>query len=262
MSDKLVAIANGQLVTDSRTVAAHFGKRHDHVIRDIDTLVRGLPKNGDTQRMFYKTTYVNEQNGQTYPMYLMNRDGFSLLVMGFTGQKALEWKLKFLAAFNEMDKMLHAVPKVSPNPHYRTRKIHTAVRDMADTATAIVDVFGVKKPMALTTAMQLVGKAYGVDMDPLKRLIPAEENPSTMTPTDISKELGIKTKAGSPNPQAINSKLYELGLQEKHGGSWVATEKGKPYCEVIPYTNSNGHSGYRLMWSHKVLDLLKEADSK
>lgn len=133
---------------------------------------------------------------------------------------------------------------------------------MADTATAIVDVFGVKKPMALTTAMQLVGKAYGVDMDPLKRLIPAEENPSTMTPTDISKELGIKTKAGSPNPQAINSKLYELGLQEKHGGSWVATEKGKPYCEVIPYTNSNGHSGYRLMWSHKVLDLLKEADSK
>lgn len=219
MNDKLVAIANGQLVTDSRTVAAHFGKRHDHVIRDIDTLVRGLPKNGDTQRMFYKTTYVNEQNGQTYPMYLMNRDGFSLLVMGFTGQKALEWKLRFLAAFNEMDKMLHSVPKVSPNPHYRTRKIHTAVRDMADTAIAIVDVFGVKKPMALTTAMQLVGKAYGVDMEPLKRLIPAEKNPSTMTPTDISKELGIKTKAGSPNPQAINSKLYELGLQEKHGGS-------------------------------------------
>lgn len=260
--NELVTVYNHQLVTDSRKVAAHFNKRHDHVIRDIDTLVGGLPKNGDTQRMFHKTTYVNAQNGQTYPMYLMNRDGFSLLVMGFTGQKALEWKLKFLAAFNEMDKILHSVPKVSPNPHYRTRKIHTAVRDMADTATAIVDVFGVKKPMALTTAMQLVGKAYGVDMEPLKRLIPAEENPSTMTPTDISKELGIKTKAGSPNPQAINSKLYELGLQEKHGGSWVATEKGKPYCEVIPYTNSNGHSGYRLMWSHKVLDLLKEDDGK
>lgn len=259
--NELVTVYNHQLVTDSRKVAAHFNKRHDHVIRDIDTLVGGLPKNGDTQRMFHKTTYVNAQNGQTYPMYIMNRDGFSLLVMGFTGQKALEWKLKFLAAFNEMDKMLHSVPKVSPNPHY-TRKIHTAVRDMADTATAIVDVFGVKKPMALTTAMQLVGKAYGVDMEPLKRLIPAEENPSTMTPTDISKELGIKTKAGSPNPQAINSKLYELGLQEKHGGSWVATEKGKPYCEVIPYTNSNGHSGYRLMWSHKVLDLLKEDDGK
>nr|DAH77510.1 MAG TPA: regulatory protein [Caudoviricetes sp.] len=257
MDDKLVAVSNGQLVTDSRTVAERFEKEHGKVLRAIDNLVS---QNRLTKNMFLEQTH--EYRGREFRYYLMNRDGFSLLVMGFTGQKALEWKLKFLAAFNEMDKILHSVPKVSPNPHYRTRKIHTAVRDMADTATAIVDVFGVKKPMALTTAMQLVGKAYGVDMEPLKRLIPAEENPSTMTPTDISKELGIKTKAGSPNPQAINSKLYELGLQEKHGGSWVATEKGKPYCEVIPYTNSNGHSGYRLMWSHKVLDLLKEDDGK
>ncbi|WP_302421038.1 Rha family transcriptional regulator [uncultured Megasphaera sp.] len=257
MDDKLVAVSNGQLVTDSRTVAERFEKEHGKVLRAIDNLVS---QNRLTKNMFLEQTH--EYRGREFRYYLMNRDGFSLLVMGFTGQKALEWKLKFLAAFNEMDKILHSVPKVSPNPHYRTRKIHTAVRDMADTATAIVDVFGVKKPMALTAAMQLVGKAYGVDMEPLKRLIPAEENPSTMTPTDISKELGIKTKAGSPNPQAINSKLYELGLQEKHGGSWVATEKGKPYCEVIPYTNSNGHSGYRLMWSHKVLDLLKEDDGK
>ena len=257
MDDKLVAVSNGQLVTDSRTVAERFEKEHGKVLRAIDNLVS---QNRLTKNMFLEQTH--EYRGREFRYYLMNRDGFSLLVMGFTGQKALEWKLKFLAAFNEMDKILHSVPKVSPNPHYRTRKIHTAVRDMADTATAIVDVFGVKKPMALTTAMQLVGKAYGVDMEPLKRLIPAEENPSTMTPTDISKELGIKTKAGSPYPQAINSKLHELGLQEKHGGSWVATEKGKPYCEVIPYTNSNGHSGYRLMWSHKVLDLLKEDDGK
>lgn len=135
MNDKLVAIANGQLVTDSRTVAEHFGKRHDHVIRHIEAVLRGIPQNGNTPTMYKKVSYVHEQNGQTYSYYLMNRDGFSLLVMGFTGQKALEWKLKFLAAFNEMDKMLHSVPKVSPNPHYRTRKIHTAVRDMADTAT-------------------------------------------------------------------------------------------------------------------------------
>lgn len=221
MDDKLVAVSNGQLVTDSRTVAERFEKEHGKVLRAIDNLVS---QNRLTKNMFLEQTH--EYRGREFRYYLMNRDGFSLLVMGFTGQKALEWKLKFLAAFNEMDKILHSVPKVSPNPHYRTRKIHTAVRDMADTATAIVDVFGVKKPMALTTAMQLVGKAYGVDMEPLKRLIPAEENPSTMTPTDISKELGIKTKAGSPNPQAINSKLYELGLQEKHAVPGWLRKKG------------------------------------
>ena len=56
--------------------------------------------------MFYETTYHNEQNGQDYKMYLMNRDGFSLLVMGFTGTEALEWKIKYINAFNEMEKKL------------------------------------------------------------------------------------------------------------------------------------------------------------
>lgn len=45
-------------------------------------------------------------------MYYMNRDGFSLLVMGFTGKKAIEWKIKFINAFNEMEKALRH-PKIS-----------------------------------------------------------------------------------------------------------------------------------------------------
>lgn len=93
---------NGQLVVSSRQVAENFGKRHDNVMMAIG----GILKNKETKQMFYETTYVNEQNGQSYPMYLMNRDGFSLLAMGFTGSKALEWKLKYIQAFNEMEKTL------------------------------------------------------------------------------------------------------------------------------------------------------------
>lgn len=260
MNDKLVAIANGQLVTDSRKVAEHFGKDHNHVMRDIKKLLEGVSKIGQTP-MFYETTYVNEQNGQTYPMYLMNRDGFSLLVMGFTGQKALEWKLKFLEAFNAMEKEIRkqqAVPKISPNPHYRTRMIKTAVKDVADTATMIADTFGVKKPMAMTAAMQMVGRAYGVDMTPLKQFIPAETNPSTLTPTMIAKELGILNSKGNPSPQRVNAMLNGKGLQEKVGTNWVPTAIGKPYCERVPYTHGNGHSGYQLLWSHHILELLKD----
>ena len=263
--NELVTVYNHQLVTDSRKVAAHFNKRHDHVIRDIDTLVGGLPKNGDTQRMFYKTSYINAQNGQTYPMYLMNRDGFSLLVMGFTGKAALEWKLKFLEAFNTMEKALReqqAVPKITPNPHYRTRMIKTAVKDVADTATMIADTFGVKKPMAMTAAMQMVGKAYGVDMTPLKQFIPAEDSPSTLTPTKIAAELGILNSKGNPSPQKVNAMLKDKGLQEKVGPGWAPTEAGKAYCERIPYTRNNGHSGYQLLWSHEILELLKSEDQE
>ena len=56
--------------------------------------------------MFHKVSYVNEQNGQEYKEYLMNRDGFSLLVMGFTGKEAMEWKIKYINAFNEMERKL------------------------------------------------------------------------------------------------------------------------------------------------------------
>lgn len=74
----------------SREIAERFEKRHDHVIRDIETLLGGVPKIGETpseaeksrlNEMFYRTEYVNPQNRQVYPVYLMNRDGFSLLVI-------------------------------------------------------------------------------------------------------------------------------------------------------------------------------------
>lgn len=114
MTDIILSTQNGEPVASSLQIAESFEKRHDHVMRGIEDILRGLPKNGDTP-MFYKTEYTHEQNGQTYPMYLMNRDGFSLLVMGFTGKAALEWKLKYIQAFNEMEKKLSApqMPKLS-----------------------------------------------------------------------------------------------------------------------------------------------------
>lgn len=114
MTDIILSTQNGEPVASSLQIAESFEKRHDHVMRGIEDILRGLPKNGDTP-MFYKTEYTHEQNGQTYPMYLMNRDGFSLLVMGFTGKAALEWKLKYIQAFNEMEKKLNApqIPKLS-----------------------------------------------------------------------------------------------------------------------------------------------------
>lgn len=105
MNDLITINRNGQPVASSRDIAEHFEKRHDHVMRDIEELLKGLPKIGDTP-MFIKSTYVHPQNGQSYPMYYMTRDGFSLLVMGFTGKSALEWKLKYIEAFNRMEKKL------------------------------------------------------------------------------------------------------------------------------------------------------------
>ena len=114
MTDIILSTQNGEPVASSRQIAESFGKDHNHVMRDIKALEEGVSKNGQTP-MFYKTEYTHEQNGQTYPMYLMNRDGFTLLAMGFTGKAALEWKLKYIQAFNAMEKQLSApqMPKLS-----------------------------------------------------------------------------------------------------------------------------------------------------
>lgn len=117
MTDIILSTQNGEPVASSREIAKRFGKNHRDVLRAIEDILEGvrkiaqtpteegLPKNGDTP-MFFKTEYTHPQNHQKYPMYLMNRDGFSLLAMGFTGKEAVQWKLKYIEAFNAMEQQL------------------------------------------------------------------------------------------------------------------------------------------------------------
>lgn len=111
MTDIILSTQNGEPVASSRQIAESFGKEHKDTLECIRQILAA--ENSATKSMFYETTYENR--GKQYPMYLMNRDGFSLLVMGFTGKAALEWKLKYIQAFNEMEKKLNApqMPKLS-----------------------------------------------------------------------------------------------------------------------------------------------------
>ncbi len=104
MNDIILSTQNGKPVASSRQIAESFGKEHKHVLRDIENLIGGESKIG-LSSMFFKSEYISAQN-KKLPEYLMNRDGFTLLAMGFTGKAALEWKLKYIAAFNEMEKKL------------------------------------------------------------------------------------------------------------------------------------------------------------
>lgn len=106
--NELVHLENDEAVCSSLEIAEKFGKRHDKLISEIrrmysDLIGKGSPQNGGA-KFFFEATYENR--GKQYPMYLMNRDGFSLLVMGFTGKKALDWKLKYINAFNQMENII------------------------------------------------------------------------------------------------------------------------------------------------------------
>lgn len=97
----LVEIRNNQVVVSSRQVAEKFGKEHRHVLESIRQILGAE----NSAAKFFNENYV-EYRGQKFPIYLMNRDGFTLLAMGFTGKDALQWKMKYIAAFNEMETKL------------------------------------------------------------------------------------------------------------------------------------------------------------
>ena len=99
MTEELVIMKDKQAVTTSLQVAESFGKQHRNVLQSIKNLAA---ENSAVGNMFVEGTYMNKQNHEQ-PMLYMNRDGFTLLAMGFTGKKALEFKLKYINAFNQME---------------------------------------------------------------------------------------------------------------------------------------------------------------
>lgn len=101
MTEELVIMKDKQAVTTSLQVAESFEKKHKHVLESIKNLA---VENSATKNMFAEGIYVNR--GKEYPMLYMNRDGFTLLAMGFTGKKALEFKLAYIDAFNKMEEKL------------------------------------------------------------------------------------------------------------------------------------------------------------
>lgn len=98
----------GTPVTNSLLVAEKFEKRHADVIRAIEDLLSQIPDN-QRERNFaltYNEKTMPNRASRRDPLYAMTRDGFSLLVMGFTGKKALKFKLDFIEAFNKMEQVI------------------------------------------------------------------------------------------------------------------------------------------------------------
>lgn len=89
------------LTASSREVAEKFEKEHKNVVRDIEKLINEIGSELSLS-YFIEAEYKDSMN-RKQKEYLMTRDGFSLLVMGFTGEKVLKWKLDYIKAFNTME---------------------------------------------------------------------------------------------------------------------------------------------------------------
>lgn len=127
----LVSRSGDRIYTTSLKVAEFFHKRHKNVLRDIVRLIEDLGHlecvhpdfragEGFAGLNFEPSTYL-DPTGRALPMYLLSEEGFALLTMGFTGLDALAWKVKFLAAFRDMERQLAALREREANALYAIR---------------------------------------------------------------------------------------------------------------------------------------------
>jgi len=107
---------NGLILVSSREIAERFEKQHKHILDKISLLILEINSAEKSAQYFFETKYA-DLSGKSNKEYLLNRDGFSLLVMGFTGNRALAWKLKYINAFNRMEEEIRKQSSLLPKTY-------------------------------------------------------------------------------------------------------------------------------------------------
>lgn len=214
--------SKNQIVVSSIDIARDFTKEHKVVLRSIENLVA---QNCAAKSMFYETTYENR--GKQYPMYLMNRDGFSLLVMGFTGKDALEWKVKYIQAFNEMEQKLNSpefiVKKAMTYLQERCNRLEMEAKENLPKIT-FANAVEVSEDSILVRELAKMAKQNGIEIG---------QNRLWM----LLREKGYIVKNGTePTQKSMNLGLFEIlirtvqrGNSSKETRTTKVTGKGQIY---------------------------------
>ena len=147
----LTFVEDGLVLTNSKTVSAVFNKRHCDVLEAIKRLE--IPE--DLRKRNFPLTFneVKMPNGaiRKDPCYNLTKDGFVLLVMGFTGKKAMEFKIKYIEAFNAMERALEAQPAAAAKPvtvQEHTRALPSGKKEIVLSEKAKQEIGGIVKACA------------------------------------------------------------------------------------------------------------------
>lgn len=207
----MITERDGVPVTTSRALADHFGKLHKDVLRAIENTVAQLNQTEEgksfTERNFAPSRYL-DSTGRELPMYLLTRDAFTLLAMGFTGSRALAFKVAYINAFNRMEQLLTGraeaqaipAPTVSPAPlptfsdrflealrtaldsgRYTLRRKYSKAPDSSDINVGVYD--GSYAAIGVLFACEVWAQASGQQLTPSRlRLLLASDG--TIDPDD------------------------------------------------------------------------------
>lgn len=219
-------------ITTSLIVAQVFGKEHKNVLRDIESL-----SCSESFRVlnFEQTPYVHPQNGQTYKMYTMTKDGFSFLVMGYTGEKAGEFKERFINEFNRREAMLKS-------DDYILMRSMQILQGRIKTIEADNERLEQQNNYLTNEIKQSAPKVKYYD-DCLQSV-------NTLTTTQVAKQIGL-------DAEKLHRKLKEIGVIYRQSGQWLLHSPystwGLHATRTQTYTRSDGSTGTSIytVWTEK-----------
>ena len=246
---------SNQPLTNSKLVAEVFGKEHKHVREAIKKLIT-TAENSTVHQMFSESTYLNEQNKEQ-PMFIMNQDGFTLLAMGFNGKKAMEFKLKYIEAFNDMKRQIEqSKPSVPQNYLEALKYLVKAEEEKQQLA------FENKKQQEQIITISKTNMELG---NKITEMLPKVsyydkilQSNATMTVTQIAQDYGMSA-------MKLNKELEAMKIQHKVRGQWILYGKfitgGYVHSRAVDIIRSDGRHDvkYNTEWTTKGRIFLYES---
>lgn len=219
---------DGQALTTSREVADYFGKNHRHILRDIRNVLEQLNETPEGrefgQSNFGQSYYMNEQ-GKKQPAYTLTRDGFTLLAMGFTGAKAMQFKVAYINAFNRMAGMISGAAHVAAEPerlHIVPGSSETAIFLQAIAHATETGAYSIVK----TYARKWRGELLGAYNDTQIRIY-----------ADIAYSIYTVASENPLSRQALYKALEREGLAEPHRNKKPLVIKGSHRAGIVLHRN-------------------------
>lgn len=195
----------------SLQVAEDFGKKHKNVIQAIESLIKASAENSaNIQSMFIESQY-DDNYSRKQKCYDLTRDGFSLLVMGFTGKEALDWKLRYIDAFNRMEQTV----KAQPNMIEQLRA--QAAADRAAAMRMNAETRRLKMLLSHPEAQNLTPEAFTAET-PTAPKRPKEEK--TYSATEVGKMLGVSA-------MRVGQTANRYGLKNESSGFEIMDKSKK-----------------------------------
>ena len=218
MNEIILKEENGQVLASSREVAEKFGKEHSKVKRSILALKEDVANFGE---MFIPSFYIDSY-GRKQEDFSMNRDGFSLIVMGFTGKKALEWKLKYINAFNQMEEKLKSGTQLTEEEKLKLKLFSKDVSEVAYAHKKLVEL--ATAPLVAEIEEQKPKVEYHDEVLNKNGLI---------TTTVIAKDLGLNSATQLNKIMHLNRIIFK-----NQSGTWC------PYSDYV-WLIEEGYGDYQ-----------------